>query len=352
MTRHPQGRSRVRILPFMLVACAILAGGTVPSQAADYFEGKTIRLIVGNNEVGGYAVYARLLGQYLGRYIPGKPNVIVQYMPGGGGVTLGNYLANVAARDGLTIGMIPRSAPFQPLMGNSAAKFRAENFTWLGTTSSYRDDAYSLIVRSDTPYRTLADLQTAEKPVPFGGEAAGGTDTDMVLVAKNVFDLNIQLVRGYKGPGEIAMAMMRNEVVGRAFGMSSLQIFHADWLKEDKLRFLVQFRRTRWEKLPDVPTARELAQSNDQRALLELAETPLLLARPYLAPPQIPAEVVSILRKAFMDAHRDPEYLAHNAKSNSDVSPLDGKEVQDIVTKISHTPRALVERYKAALEIK
>jgi tripartite-type tricarboxylate transporter receptor subunit TctC len=338
---------------FPIVICGALAlSHPAPLQAAEYFEGKTVRLIVGNNEVGGYAVYARLLGQYLGRYIPGKPTVIVQYMPGGGGVTLGNYLANVAARDGLTIGMIPRSAPFQPLMGNSAAKFRAEDFTWLGTTSSYQNDAYSLIVRADTPYRTVADLRTAEKPVPFGAEAAGGTDTDLVLVAKNVFDLNIQLVRGYRGPGEIAMAMARNEVFGRAFGMSSLMMFQADWVKENKLRFLVQFRPQRWEKLPDVPTARELAQSEDQRALLELAETPLLLARPYLAPPQLPPEVTKILRKAFMDTHRDSEYLALNAKSDSDVSPLDGQEVQDIVAHISRTPRALVERYKTALEIK
>jgi tripartite-type tricarboxylate transporter receptor subunit TctC len=341
---------RVGIQRIVLAVFALLA--VQPAPAAEYFEGKTIRLIVGNNEVGGYAVYARLLGQYLGRYVPGKPTVIVQYMPGGGGLTLGNYLANVAARDGLTIGMIPRSAPFQPVMGNSAAKFRAEDFTWLGTSSSYEHDAYSLIVRADSPYRTLADLQRAEKPVPFGSEVAGGTDTDLVQIAKNVFNLNIQLVRGYKGPGEIAMAMQRNEVVGRAFGMSALQMFQADWLREKKLRFLVQFRPKRWEKLPDVPTALELTTTDDQRALLELAETPLLLARPYLAPPQLPPEVTKILRKAFMDAHQDPEYLALNAKTESDISPLDGQEVQDIVARISRTPRALVDRYKAALEAK
>jgi tripartite-type tricarboxylate transporter receptor subunit TctC len=273
-------------------------------------------------------------------------------MPGGGGVTLGNYLANVAPRDGTVIGMIPRSAPFQPLMGNSAAKFKAEEFTWLGTSSSYQNDAYCLIVRSDTPYKSLADLHNAPKPVPFGGEAAGGTDTDLVLIAKDVFGLNIQLVRGYKGPGEIAMAMSRDEVAGRAFGMSSLQLFQADEVKAGKFRFLVQFARKRWEKLPDVPTARELATTEDQLALLELAETPLLLARPYLAPPGLPADITAALRKGFMDAHRDPDYLALNEKARSDISPLDGTEVQEIVSRITRTPAALVERYKKALEIK
>jgi tripartite-type tricarboxylate transporter receptor subunit TctC len=334
------------------LAIGILIGAMTPSHAADYFAGKTIRLIVGNDEIGGYAIYARLLAPVLGRYIPGKPSVIVQYMPGGGGVTLGNYLANVAAKDGLTIGMIPRSVPFQPLMGNKAANFHAEDFTWLGTSSSYQNDAYSLMVRSDSPYLTLDSLRTAETPVPFGGEAAGGTDTDMILIAKNVFNLKIQLVLGYRGPGEIAMAMMRNEVIGRAFGMSSLQLIQGEWLKEGKLRFLTQFRTTRWEKMADVPTARELTKTDDQRALIEMAELPLLLARPYLAPPGLPANVTAILRKAFMDAHRDAEYLAINAKTNSDISPLDGEEVQRIVTQLTRTSPALVARYKTALSEK
>lgn len=336
-----------RALPF---AACILLLPPAPVGAADYFAGKTIRLIVGNNEVGGYAVYARLLSKFLGRHIPGNPTVTVQYMPGGGGVTLGNFLTAAAPRDGTTIGMIPRSAPFQPLLGNPAARFRAEEFTWLGTTASYSNDAYSLIIRADAPYRSIADLRSAKTPVPFGGEAVGGTDTDLLLIAREALEINIRVVRGYKGPSEISMAMMRDEIVGRAFGVSSLQIFQADWLKEGKLRFLAQFSRQRWHKLPDVPTARELATSDDNRALIELAETPLLLARPYLAPPALPQEVTRILRKAFMDAHGDPEFLAINAKTQSDVSPLDGEEVQRIVGQITRTPEHLIARYKAALQ--
>jgi tripartite-type tricarboxylate transporter receptor subunit TctC len=164
----------MRVHHFSIAVCGVLAlSHPAAANAGDYFEGKTIRLIVGYDAVGGYAVYARLLAQHIGRYIPGNPSIVVQYMPGGGGITLGNYLATVAARDGLTIGMLPRSIPFQPLMGTAAAKFRAEEFTWLGTSSSYANDAYSLLVRTDTPYLTLADLQTAASPAPFGAEAAG-----------------------------------------------------------------------------------------------------------------------------------------------------------------------------------
>jgi tripartite-type tricarboxylate transporter receptor subunit TctC len=351
MTDGQRPRRGAILLRIALIAAA-LAPTTVPSRAADYFAGKTIRLIVGNDEVGGYAVYAKLLAPVLARYIPGKPSIVVQFMPGGGGITMGNYMANAASRDGLTIGMIPRGTPLQPLIGNKAATFRAEEFTWLGTSSSYLNDAYGLIVRADTPYDSIASLQKAEKPVPFGGEAVGGTDSDFLLLTKHVFDLNIQVVRGYRGQNEIAMAMMRNEVVGRAFGMSALQLFNADWLKAGRIRFLVQFRPSRWEKLPDVPTAQELTTREEQRTLLQIVETPLLLARPYLAPPGIPAEATAILRKAFMDAHQDAEYLAVNKKANSEISPLDGAEVQRIVAKLMQTPPDVIERYKAALRVK
>jgi tripartite-type tricarboxylate transporter receptor subunit TctC len=177
-------------------------------------------------------------------------------------------------------------------------------------------------------------------------------NTDLVLVAKNVFNLNVRVVRGYQGPGEIAMAMERNEIVGRSFGMVALEMFSSDLVKEGKLRFLVQFGRKRWSGLLDVPTAHELAQSADDNALIDLAEVPLLLARPYLAPPQIPPAATAILRKAFMDTQADPDYLADNEKLKSDVSPLSGEEIQQLVERIGKTPPALVERYKAAVEAK
>lgn len=335
-----------------LLALSAVVLGAPPARATPSFEGKTIRLIVGYDAVGGYAVYARLLAPYLARALPGKPSIVVQYMPSGGGVTLANYLANVAAPDGLTIGMLPRSVPFQPLMGNTLAQFRPEQFTWLGTSSSYQNDAYCMIVRTDSGVRTLADLQRAGRPFPFGSEAAGGTNTDLLLIAKDVFSLNIQVVRGYRGPGEIGMAMERNEVIGRSIGMSSLQLFAADWIKEGRLRCLVQFNRKRWVNLPDAPTARELTQTAEQLKLIELAETPLLLARPYAAPPRLPSDIAATLKAAFMAAHRDAEFLAINEKAKSDISPLDGDEVQGIVRQITQTPPELIARYKAALEAK
>ena len=239
-----------------------------------------------------------------------------------------------------------------PVLGNPAAKFKSEEFTWIGTSSSYEDDAYCLIVRADTPFKTIADAQKPGRPLLLGGLAAGGTDTDIVLIAREIFKLNTQLVRGYSS-AELNLAIQRGEVEGRAIGMSSIQTGLGDFLREGKLRFLVQFgHEQRWKVLPDVPTARELATNADDKALLELAELPFLMARPFVAPPGVPEAQASILKKAFMDANRDPDYLREAAQMKIDISPLSGDDIAKIVMRIAKTPPAVVARYNAILHSK
>jgi tripartite-type tricarboxylate transporter receptor subunit TctC len=185
----------------------------------------------------------------------------------------------------------------------------------------------------------------------LGGLAAGGSDTDITLIAREVFKLNAQLVRGYGGSAALNIAIQRGEVEGRAIGVSSLQTGMADWLSSGKLRFLLQFgHETRWRGLPDVPTAREIAKTADDKALLELAELPFLMARPFMAPPDIPPVAAAILKTAFMDTHRDPDYLREAAALKIDVSPLGGDEIAKIVARIALTPPAVVARYNAILK--
>jgi tripartite-type tricarboxylate transporter receptor subunit TctC len=286
------------------------------------------------------------------KYIPGEPLFVVRNMPGAGGMAMSNHLYSQAPRDGLTIGMMSRANPIEPVLGNPVAKFKSEEFTWLGTSSSYEDDAYCLIVRADTPFKTIADAQKPGRPLLLGGLAAGGTDTDIVLIAREIFKLNTQLVRGYSS-AELNLAIQRGEVEGRAIGMSSIQTGLGDFLREGKLRFLVQFgHEQRWKVLPDVPTARELATNADDKALLELAELPFLMARPFVAPPGVPEAQATILKKAFMDAHRDPDYLREAAQMKIDISPLSGDEIAKIVTRIAKTPPDVVARYNAILHSK
>ena len=336
----------------ILFALASIA--LAPAAAAqDFYKGKTVTLIVGNAPGGGYDHYARLLARHLPRYIAGEPSIVVKNMPGAGGMVMSNFLYSQAARDGLTFGMMSRPNPIEPVLGNPAAKFKSEEFTWIGTSSTYEDDAYCLVVRADAPFKTIEDVQKPGRPLLLGGLAAGGSDTDITLTAREVFKLNAQLVRGYGGSAELNIAIQRGEVEGRAIGVSSLQTGMPDWLNGGKLRFLMQFgHEQRWKGLPDVPTARELAKTAEDKALLELAELPFLMARPFVAPPSLPPARATILRKAFMDAHRDPDYLREAAALKIDVSPLGGEEIAKIVARIARTPQAVVARYNAILQAK
>ena len=330
------------------LASLLLACGA--SHAQDFYKGKQLSIVVGNAAGGGYDAYARLLQRHMGRFIPGNPEIVVRNMPGAGGLTLANWLYNDAAKDGTVIGLSSRNSPLEPVLGNPAARFRTERFVWIGTPTSYEDDAYLLVVRADSKFKTIEDAQKPGDPIIFGAFANGGSETDLVLVAKEVLKLNLRLIRGYNGTPAVGLAMERGEVDGRAIGMSSLQTAYADQLRSGKLRFLAQFgHEKRWSRLPDTPTARELVKGADDLAILELAELPLRVARPYMAPPDIPADRAGILKKAFMDANRDSAYLEEAKRLQVDISPLPGEAVQATFAEATKIPAAVIARYKAIL---
>jgi tripartite-type tricarboxylate transporter receptor subunit TctC len=187
----------------------------------------------------------------------------------------------------------------------------------------------------------------------FGGVAAGGTDTDLLLVARSIFGLNLKLIRGYAGVPDINIAIRRGEVDGQAIGTSALRASMGDWFAAGKLRFLVQFGHdTRWQGLPNVPTAHELAKTAEDDALVGLAELPLKMARPFIAPPELPLERAAILKQAFMATQSDPAYLAEAKELQIDVSPLSGDEVAGVLQRLARSPPALIQRYKDILASK
>jgi tripartite-type tricarboxylate transporter receptor subunit TctC len=342
----------LRAAPSLLLALAWAIGCSAGAAAEDFYKGKTISLVVANAAGGGYDLYARLLARHIGRHIPGNPSIIVKYQGGAGGLVMANAMYGATPRDGLTIGLMARANPLERILGNPAAQFENEAFTWLGTASSYQNDAYCLFVRADSPVRSIADAQRTTRPLVFGGVAAGGTDTDLLLVARSVFGLNLKLVRGYAGVPDINLAMRRGEVDGQASGISALRNSFGDWLAQGKLRFLVQFGHdTRWSGLPDVPTAHELAAPDD-RGLIDLAELPLKMARPFIAPPGLPPERAVILEQAFMATQADPAYLAEAKDLQIDISPLSGEDVQHLLQVLAHSPPALIARYQEILASK
>ena len=268
----------------------------LPAKAdavADFYRGKTVTLVVGYGPGGGYDVYARLVGRHLGRHIPGNPTVVVQNMPGAGSLRAVNWLNNLAPRDGTAIAHFARNMPLMGMLGNNAnAQFDPRKFNWLGSSSSFANDAYILIVRKDIPVKTIDDARRqGGEPLVLGGTAEGATGNDVPIILRDTIGLNVKQVVGYPDSGGIFLAMERGEVHGRTTDLSSVKAIKPEWLKPNSgFHVLVQFaRETRHQDFPNVPTARELARNEGARLLIELTEIPYKLSRPFAAPPGIPA---------------------------------------------------------------
>ena len=344
-----------------LTAAAVLlaAGVQVRTEAradtvADFYRGKDLTLIVGYGPGGGYDVFARLLARHLGKYIPGNPNVIVQNMPGAGSLRAANYLYNVAPKDGLTIGLLARDMPLLGLLDqNPAVQFDPRKFTWLGSSSSFANDAYVLIVRKDAPVKTIDDARRPGGPdLLLGGTAEGATGGDVPKILRDADGLHIKQVLGYRDTAAIFLAMERGEVMGRTTDLSAIRSTRPNWLKPDSdFHLLVAFgRRTRHPDFPDVPTARELALSDSARALIEFTETPLLtMARPFAAPPDIPSERAAALRTAFMAAHRDPQYIADAGTVGVEISPVSADALMASLDKMASAPPAIFDYVRKLL---
>jgi tripartite-type tricarboxylate transporter receptor subunit TctC len=327
-----------------LVAVALL-GQAAPAAAQDFYKDKTIRVIVGSAAGGGYDAVARILARHMPKYIPGSPNIVVVNMPGAGGLTMANHIANVAEKDGTVLGVPNRFSPMTAALGAPQAQFKGTDFNWIGTTASYSENAYLLVIRSALPHKNADDLRKAEKPI-FIGES--GSDVPAIL--KEGLQLNLKLVEGYGGSDDLELAFERGEVDGHTSGYDSIQARHPTWFSTNFIRPILQFGRVdRLKTLPDVPTARELAKTPEDRQLIEFAELPLMIARPLFAPPGVPKDRVEILRAAFMKVVNDPVYLEEGRKQTMELTPASGADTQSVVEKLTNAPAGVKERYLKAL---
>jgi tripartite-type tricarboxylate transporter receptor subunit TctC len=341
-----------RIAVAMLTA--LLLSGAVQAEAvADFYRGRTVNVIVGYGPGGGYDLCARLVARYLGRYIPGHPAVVVQNMPGAGSLRAANHLYAVAPNDGATIGTIARDMPLLAVLGDvSGVRFDPRKFVWLGSSSSFAGDAHVLMVRRDAPVRSIADARRpGGPPLVLGSTAAGTSGSDVPLLLRDTLGLNIKLVAGYPDNGAIFLAVDRGEVNGRTVDLTTMKSLRPNWLEPGgEMRALVQFARaTRHPDFADVPTARELADTEAARALIELAELPYLMARPFVAPPGVPADRAAALQAAFLDVHRDPQFLADAARLQIEVDAIGPDAVLAAIDRIAGAPPDALAHLRALL---
>jgi tripartite-type tricarboxylate transporter receptor subunit TctC len=332
------------------ILAAMLSGPANADTVADFYRGKQVTLVVGYGTGGGYDVYARLLARYLSRHIPGSPNVVVQNMPGAGSLRAANYLYANAPKDGTQIGTFARDMPLLGILQqNPNVKFDPRGYTWLGSSSSYGQDAYLLWVRKDSGFEIIDDVRrTGGKKLIVGGTGEGATGNDVSLLLKDVLGLNLQLVTGYPDSAGLFLAIDRKELDGRFVGLSAVSSSKPDWLKDNSnMRVLMQFaRQTRHPNYSYAPTARELAATERARALIEIAEMPYLLSRPFVAPPGVPAERAKALEAAFLAANDDPDYLAEAKRLQLDVSPINGATVLAILDRIAQAPQEVLDEMR------
>jgi tripartite-type tricarboxylate transporter receptor subunit TctC len=326
------------------VAITFASSPAHADEVADFYKGRTVQVVVGYGPGGGNDVYARLLTRHMGRHIPGTPALVVQNMPGAGSLVAANHLANVAPKDGTVIGTFARNLPLAGVLGaNPNIRFDAAKLTWLGSASSYRDDAYILWVRPEAKVTSIeAARRPGGEPLVLAGTSEGDTSYDVPVLLQRTLGLRIKLIGGYRDSNGMFMAIEGKEVDGRVADLSSVASSRAHWLKPGAMLTLLQFgRATRHKDFLNVPTARELAATDAERELIAMMEAPFALTRPYAAPGGVPAARAKALQAAFKAVQKDAAYLDEAHRLKLDVSPIGPEEVARLLARIAAAPETL-----------
>lgn len=328
-----------------LLALGVSAIGQAQTPA-EFYRGKTVELYIGYSVGGGYDVYARLLARHMGRHIPGNPTIVPKNMEGAGSLRLANWLYNVAPKNGTVFGTIGRGTGFDPLLERRGAQFDATKFTWIGSANN----EVSLCVAWHTSGITrFEDLFTKELVV--GGTAASADTDQFPRILNGILGTRFRIITGYPGGNDVVLAMERGEVNGRCgWSWSTVKATHPKWLEEKKINILAQLALSKHPDLPDVPLITELATSQEQRQILQLVFARQVMGRPFLAPPGIPADRAAALRKAFMDTMTDKEFLADAERSQLEINPVPGEELERLVAEVYRTPAALTQKAATLLK--
>jgi tripartite-type tricarboxylate transporter receptor subunit TctC len=331
------------------LAAALGAALTVPpAGAADFYAGKSIDLLIGAPPAGGYDIYARALARHYGRIIPGRPNIIAKNMPGAASGRAAGFVANIAPKDGTVIAAIMPGAVMAPLLEDKPEiLFDPTKVLYLGTANN---GTRVCVSRKDSQIKTFDDVLT--KKAVFGGVSANDSTRDYGYMHKHTSGALYDVIAGYNGTNDIGLAMERGEIDGACgWDWASFKSQRPDWLRDNKVNVLLQDALEPNEELTrmGVPHVWKYVKDGENRKVVELIIGQQVFQRSYIAPPGTPAEQLGTLRTAFDATMHDPAFLADADKMRIDISPLPGDKVQDIVLKLHSTPKAIVEKARAAI---
>jgi tripartite-type tricarboxylate transporter receptor subunit TctC len=326
----------------------LLISAVQPTQADEFYRGKSIDVIVASAPGGGYDLYARLLARYMSRSLPGNPTFVVQNMPGAGGVRATQFLFNVAPKDGTVIGVIPREAPLIPLLEpDKGVQFNAAEFNWIG---SPQQELGLLIVNSRSPAQTLQELR--QKSIVVSATGPGAAPSVFPRILNDVLGTKFKVVDGYAGSQEALLAVEKGEVDGHVSGGSSSGFRGRidPWIANGQAKVLLQLGFRKDDAYPLAPLALDLVQNADDRQLLELVFSPQLVGRPFIAPPGLPPERVALLQASFDQTMENPEFLAEAKRLQMEVNPVRGDDIKKLLQRVYAMPAGLIERAKKAVK--
>ena len=330
---------------------ATASGRATADPVADFYTGKTITHIVGAGAGGAYDLVSRTVVAHMGRHIPGRPNFVVSNMAGASSLTMMNYLANAAKKDGTAMGMtnpnIALEGPLKMLSkGGGKALFDVAKLQWIG---SPLQQPHVLWVWHTAPAKTFSDLLTNK--IILGSTAVGGDNYTLPLILSRLMGAKFDIVTGYEGQNDVFIAAERGEIQGNSAILPNLTSARPDWFRDGKVRVLVQFGVKRMRQLPDVPTAIELASKQEDKDMLRFYARKFSMAYPFVMAADVPPERANAMRAAFDETMKDPAFLKDAERLGLDVDPFSGAEMAQLITEMNNSPKAIVDAVASFIQM-
>jgi tripartite-type tricarboxylate transporter receptor subunit TctC len=318
----------------------VVIGSGAPAYGAEsFYDGKTITMLIGTAAGGGYDMYARTLARHMSKHIPGNPVIVPKNMPGADGVVEASALYNTAPRDGLTFAALTNGIAMDPLFRKFVGRFDPLQIGWLGSIGKLMNVC---VTWNTAPVKTIE--QARQKQVIVSASGATSNSTMMPKIANALLGTKFKVVTGYTNL-DVTLAMERGEVEGVCgLAYTSLKAEHPQWFRDHKINILLQIGLTKFSDLPNVPSAIDLVSNPTDKKALELILIRQEMGRPFALPPGVPPERIALLRRAFDETMKDPEFLADAKRLQMEVDPLRGEEVQALLQSAYRAPPAIIAR--------
>ncbi|HTV36937.1 MAG TPA: hypothetical protein VMF12_10960 [Xanthobacteraceae bacterium] len=336
-----------RLLAMGAALLVMASASAAAAPVGDFYKGKTVTLLVGGSAGGGYDTLARAIARYIGAHIPGNPSIVVQDMPGAGGLVAMDYLFHNAEHDGSVIALVENGPPLAPLFGVAQARYDATKFNWLGTPSV--ETAVTLLWHS-VPVNSLADLKA--RTTTMGASGTNSTQAFYTRLIDALLGTKMKAINGYKGLNDTFLAMERGEIDGSpSVFYSAITSTRPQWLPDHLAKAVLQYGPQPVKELAGVPFVPDLITDADDKLLMHAAFAPLALGRPLVMPPGVPADRVTAMRQALADTFVDPAFVADAKKIGLVVNaPQTGQQLQDVIDQAYATPPRVIDRLRALNE--